>query len=159
MIALIALLALVAAAPMAVAARQSPPSPVETSQELPVGAVFGRCDFPILFETSGKAQKLTLPGGRFIFTAPELTATLTNLKTGQQETLIITGAFHQSTDEEGNVVTVATGRNILGDPDAGFVLAIGNFSFVFDAEGNLVQSLEGEGQLIDICELLSSDTS
>jgi hypothetical protein len=53
------------------------------------------------------------------------------------------------------VVTMATGRNLLGDPDAGFVLAIGNFSYVFNAQGKLVQPLKGEGQLTDICGLLS----
>jgi len=159
MIALIALLALVVVAPMAIAARQAPhqqpPVPVEGSQVLEEGAVFGRCDFPILYELSGKAQLLTLPGGRFITTAPDQTATLTNLDTGQQEVLNITGAFHQTTLENGDVVTMATGRNLLGDPDAGFVLAIGDFSFVFDKNGKLIQSLEGEGQLIDVCTLLS----
>ena len=122
---------------------------------MPVGAVFGRCDFPIQYQLSGKAKLLTLPGGRFITTAPGQTATLTNLDTGKKVTLNITGAFHQTTDEDGNVVTMATGRNLLGDPDAGFVLAIGNFSYVFDKNGNLVQSLEGEGQLIDVCSVLS----
>jgi hypothetical protein len=34
------------------------------------------------------------------------------------------------------------------------VLAIGNFSFVFDAGGNLIQPLEGKGQLIDACALI-----
>jgi hypothetical protein len=165
-IALIALLALVAAAPVAVAARtekpQPPPVPVQGSQDLPAGAVFGRCDFPIRYELSGKAKLITLPGGRFITTAPDQYATLTpilpngTLDLAHQERINITGSFHQSTDEEGNVVTVATGRNILGDPEAGFVLAIGNFSYVFDADNNLVQPLQGEGQLIDICELLSS---
>jgi len=126
------------------------------------GAVFGRCDFPILYELSGKAKLITLPGGRFITTAPDQYATLTpilpngDLDLAHQQRINITGSFHQSTDEEGNVVTVATGRNILGDPEAGFVLAIGNFSYVFDADNNLVQPLQGEGQLIDICELLSS---
>ena len=153
--ALSVVLALVVAAPMAVAARQAPPLPVKGSQDLEAGAVFGRCDFPIRFELSGKAQTLVLPDGRFIFTSPGLTATLTNLDHPEnQETLSITGAFHQTTLENGDVVTVATGRNILGDPEAGFVLAIGNFSYVFDEEGNLVQPLEGEGQLIDICTLL-----
>jgi hypothetical protein len=160
MIALVALLALVVAAPMAVAARaekpQPPPVPVdETPTVLDAGAVFGRCDFPILYQLSGKAQLLTLPGGRFITTAPDQTATLTNLDTGKKVTLNITGAFHQTTDENGNVVTMATGRNLLGDPQAGFVLAIGNFSYVFDANGKLIQPLQGEGQLIDVCGLLS----
>jgi hypothetical protein len=148
------LVALIVAVPIASAARQEPPFPVEQNFVLEAGAVFGRCDFPIQFELSGKGQTLALPGGRFIFTSPGLTATLTNLENGNQETFTITGALHQTTLENGDVVTVATGRNILGDPEAGFVLAIGNFSFVFDKKGNLVQPLEGEGQLIDICGLL-----
>jgi hypothetical protein len=165
MIAHLVLLALVVAAPIADAARPKNPNapvPVVESQDLPAGAVFGRCDFPIRYELSGKAKLITLPGGRFITTAPDQYATLTpilpngDLDLAHQQRINITGSFHQSTDEEGNVVTVATGRNILGDPEAGFVLAIGNFSYAFDAEGNLVQPLEGEGQLIDICELLSS---
>jgi hypothetical protein len=149
-----ALLALIVAVPIAGAARQEPPFPVKQHFVLEAGDVFGRCAFPIEFEMSGKGQTLALPGGRFIFTSPELTATLTNLQNGNQETFTITGAFHQTTLENGDVVTVATGRNILGDPEAGFVLAIGNFSYVFDKEDNLVQPLEGEGQLIDICGLL-----
>jgi hypothetical protein len=95
-----------------------------------------------------------LPGGRFIFTSPGLTATLTNLENEKQMRLNITGAFHQTTLENGDVVTVATGRNFLGDPEAGFVLAKGRFSFVFDAEGNLVQPLAGKGKLTDVCALL-----
>jgi len=86
----------------------------------------------------------------------KLTATLTNLDSGVQERVVITGAFHQTTLENGDVVTKATGRNLLGDPQAGFVVAVGNFSYVFDAEGNLVQPLEGEGQLIDVCALLGA---
>ncbi len=149
------ILALIVAVPIASAARQEPPFPVEQDFVLEPGAVFGNCDFPIRFQLSGKGQTLALPGNRFIFTSPGLTATLTNLTTGKQETLSITGAFHQTTLENGDVVTVATGRNLLGDPEAGFVLAIGNFSYVFDKKGKLIQPLSGEGQLIDICGLLS----
>ena len=122
---------------------------------MPAGAVFGRCDSPIRYEFSGKSKVITLPDGRFITTAPGQTTTLTNLDTQKKVTLSTTGAFHQTTDENGNVVTMATGRNLLGDPDAGFVLATGNFSYVFDENGNLVRSLQGEGQLTDVCELLS----
>ena len=57
--------------------------------------------------------------------------------------------------ENGDVVTVATSRSILGDPVAGLVLAIGRFSFVFDASGTLVQPLQGTGRLVDIRELLT----
>ena len=149
-----AILALIMAVPMAGAARQEPPFPVEQDFVLEPGAVFGNCEFPIQFELSGKGQTLALPGDRFIFTSPDLNVTLTNLNTGTQETFNITGALHQSTLENGDVVTVSTGRSILGDPEAGFVIAIGNFSFVFDKKGNLVQPLSGEGQLIDVCEAL-----
>ena len=150
-----AIVAVAVAAPIAGAARQDPPFPVEQNFVLEEGAVFGSCDFPIQVEMSGKGQTLALPGDRFIFTSPGLTATLTNLDTGTQETFSITGAFHQTTLENGDVQTVATGRNLLGDPKAGFVVAIGNFSYVFDAQGNLVQPLKGEGQLIDVCEALA----
>jgi hypothetical protein len=157
MMAVSVILALVVAVPMVSAQGQGgkPQNVDEEPIDLDQGAVFGNCDFPVRLEYSGKAKTLQLPGERFIFTSPELTATLTNLDTGEQETVVITGAFHRTTLENGDVVTEATGRNLLGDPEAGFVIAIGNFSYVFDAEGNLIQPLAGEGQLIDVCTLLS----
>jgi hypothetical protein len=133
------LLALVVAAPMVSAQSPNGGKPQNVDEEpidLDPGAVFGNCDFPVRLEYSGKAKTLQLPGERFIFTAPDLTATLTNLDTGERETVVITGAFHQTTLENGDVVTEATGRNLLGDPEAGFVVAVGNFSYVFDAKGN-----------------------
>jgi hypothetical protein len=157
MMAVSVILALVVAVPMVSAQGQGgkPQNVDEEPIDLDPGAVFGNCDFPVRLEYSGKAKTLQLPGERFIFTSPELTATLTNLDTREQETVVITGAFHRTTLENGDVVTEATGRNLLGDPEAGFVIAIGNFSYVFDAEGNLIQPLAGEGQLIDVCTLLS----
>jgi len=81
---------------------------------------------------------------------------LTNLSDPVKSvTLNITGTFHQSTDTNHDTVTIVTGRNLLGDPDAGFVLAIGSFSYKFDAAGNLVQPLMGTGQLIKVCPLIS----
>ena len=58
----------------------------------------------------------------------------------------------------GDVTFQITGRNLPFDPDEGVNLTIGNFSFVFDENGNLLQSFEqtdGKGQVIDVCELLS----
>jgi len=148
--------ALVVAAPMVLAQPNGgkPTNVDETPIDLDSGAVFGKCDDPISLVYSGKAKTLQLPGERFIFASPKLTATLTNVESEEQETVVITGAFHQTTLENGDVVTEVTGRNLLGDPEAGFVIAVGNFSYVFDDEGNLIQPLEGEGQLIDVCELL-----
>jgi hypothetical protein len=134
--------------------RGSPPVPVSGSFIVPGGSVPG-CDFDVEVSFNGLGGEIDLPGNRFIFTAPQLTATLTNLENGRSVTLSITGAFHQSTDQNGNVTTVATGRNLLGDPIAGFVLSIGDFSFVFDSNGNLIQPLTGQGQLIDVCSLIN----
>jgi hypothetical protein len=134
--------------------RGSPPVPVSGSFIVPRGSVPG-CDFDVEVSFSGLAGEIDLPGNRFIFTAPQLTATLTNLDTGRSVTVSITGAFHQSTDQNGDIITVATGRNLLGDPVAGFVIAIGDFSFVFDSNGNLIQPLTGQGQLIDVCGLIN----
>ena len=99
------------------------------------------------FEVDGKAGTLLLPGGRTILTSPGLKVTLTNLnKPESHVTLGITGAFHQTVRSNGDVETVSTGRSVLIDPQAGFVLAIGTFSFVFDSAGTLIQPLSGRGQ-------------
>ena len=133
-----------------------PPGSVSVSQDLPAGAIFGECAFPFRLDIDGKGSTITLPGGRFIFTSPKLKATLTNLNDPTKSvTLNITGTTHQSTDQNGDVVSVINGRNLAGDPDAGFVLAIGSFSFKFDANGMLVQPLAGTGQLIKVCPLIS----
>ena len=138
---------------------QGSPTPVdETPIDLPAGAVFGNCDFPISLEYSGKAKTIELPGDRFIITSPGLKVTLTNLADPEnpvQVRLNITGAFHRTILENGDVVTVVTGRNLLGDPEAGFVLAKGRFSYVFDADGNLIQPLSGKGTLTDVCTLIA----
>ncbi len=116
----------------------------------------GICAFPIQLELSGKGKTIELPGGRTLVTSPGLRVTVTNLDNpDNQVTLNITGAFHQSVRENGDQVTKATGRNLLLDPEAGFVLTRGNFSFAFDAQGNLIEPLSGQGQMTDVCELIS----
>ena len=116
----------------------------------------GACDFPFKLEFSGKAKTIELPNGGTIATSPGLDVTITNLEQPEnQATFNITGTVHTRTLEDGDVVTVIRGRNLAIDPEAGTVVAIGRFSFVFDAEGNLVQPLTGNGRLIDVCELLS----
>ena len=119
----------------------------------------GSCDFPMRLDLSGKAKTIELPNGAFIFTSPDLDVTITNLDNGEQASFNITGSFHQTTDPvTGDVTTRITGRNLPFDPEAGVNLTIGNFSFVFDAEGNLIQSFEdtdGKGQVIDVCALLA----
>jgi hypothetical protein len=132
-------------------AAQGPPTDVD---ETPFTVDF--CGFPIQVVLSGKAKTIDLPNGSTIMTAPGLTVTLTNPANGSQETLNITGALHQRTLENGDVEIVSTGRSALFAPAVpGLVLVIGKFSYIVDAVGNLVQPLQGTGQLIDLCELLS----
>ena len=152
------LLAVVVAAPMVSAQSANGGAPEDASGTIVVnpGDYPGSCEFPFSLEFSGKANTIELPNGGFIFTSPGLDVTITNLDNPEnQATFNITGSVHQSTSENGDVVTVLRGRNFAIDPEAGTTVVIGRFSFVFDAEGNLIQPQTGTGQRIDVCELLS----
>ena len=163
-LALSVILALTMAAPTVLAQEEGPPNggaPDVVSGTVPPEFFPGTCAFPLHLEVNGKAKLIELPDGggvglTSIATSPGLDVTITNVETPEnQATFNITGSFHQTTNlETGDVTTLARGRNLLSDPEAGTVIAIGNFSYVFDAEGNLVQGLEGKGQLIDVCALL-----
>src|SRR5215204_2420925 len=125
------------------------PADVDTSFVIEPGAFEGGCDFPVLFEATGKEKRIELPHDQgLLITSPGLDATLTNTLTGTQETFNVTGTVRElPPDKEGNIVTEFEGRNLAIDREAGFDVAIGDFSFGFDAEGNLIP-LSGEGQLI-----------
>src|SRR5215207_11693801 len=136
------------------------PSPSSGTFTVNPGDPGGSCAFQLQLEASGKEKRITLPDGTLIITSPGLDVTATNLQNGEQARFSITGTFFETTNpENGDVTTVVTGRNLLFDPDAGIVLLSGNFSFVFDAEGNLIKSFEdppaGNGQVIDVCALLA----
>jgi hypothetical protein len=151
----VALLAL-SLAPVVQAQAGAPTDVDETPFVLKKGAVFGNCAFPVEVQFSGKGKQINLPDGSFIATSPGLKVTLTNTTNGNQETFSISGSFDVTTDSKtGNVTTVSRGTSLLGDPEAGFIVATGNFSFVLDAKGKLVEPLSGEGQMIDVCEALA----
>jgi hypothetical protein len=134
------------------AAAQEPPIDVDAS--FPIE----NCGFTILVELSGKGKTIELPGDRTTLTSPGLTAKLTNPANGKQETINITGALHKSVLENGDTLTVATGRNALLDPTVpglvGLFLTIGRLTWVVDQEGKIVQPLQGPGKQIDLCALL-----
>jgi hypothetical protein len=139
-----------------VAQNGNPPQNVTMSSDLYPGAPFGSCSFPINISSQGKGKSIFLPRGNMIFTSPGLDATVTNLiNPSKQMTLNITGSFHVSTTSDGGSSFVVTGRNLLTDPSAGVVLAVGNFSFAFDAKGNLTQPLTMQGgTLMNLCAWL-----
>jgi hypothetical protein len=122
------------------------------SFDVPAGDV---CDFGLHFDATEKERTIELPGDRTLQIFPGALWTVTSVSNGNQETFRIPGSFHTTTLANGNVKTVLTGRNLGFDPVPGFVLMMGTFSIVFDAEGNLIQPLQGSGQLIDVCSLLS----
>ena len=143
-------------APVVLAQAGAPEDVDETPFVLKKRAVFGNCAFPVEVQFSGAGKQITLPDGSFIATSPGLKVTLTNTETGTSETFSITGSFDVTTDPEtGYVTTTSRGTSLLGDPEAGFVIATGNFSFVVDEKGKLVEPLSGEGELTDVCEALS----
>lgn len=140
-------------------AQTNPPPPQaydETPFPIPAHSVFGDCNFDMQGQFIGKGAFKSLPGGRFISisTSPGLSITLTNESSHATVTLNVTGTFKTYLDPSGNYVTQANGRNLLGDPGTGLVLAIGDFNFAFDANGNLVTPLNGNGRLLPICPML-----
>jgi hypothetical protein len=135
--------------------QSGPPTPVEPGQvEDQIASEI--CGFPYLVEATGKLKTLELPGGRMVFMSPGLRGTITNGNTGTTVTLPLTGPLQFNPLPDGGTEVVFTGHNIVGDPEAGWlVLIIGQFNAIFDAEGGLVQDLTGTGQRIDLCALLA----
>lgn len=140
----------------------APPAPQSANGYAPVpisgeAILSGLCSFDVGLEQSGMS-KILFAGrdrGVTLFLSPTLEARLTNETTGKQITLGITGVFHTyAADSKGDLLTVVTGRNLLFDPVAGFVLAEGVFRFAFNGDV-LVEPLNGHGTLTDVCELLS----
>lgn len=134
----------------AVKAEPNPPTDVSpTPIDLP-----GVCAFPVQLLLTGKGKQINLPGNRVIFTSPGLKVTVINLNNSKQTDFVITGALKNQVNPDGSVTTTATGRNLLSDPIAGFVVSSGVFNFTFDATGNLTQPLNGNGQLTEVCPII-----
>jgi hypothetical protein len=115
---------------------------------------------PIEISLRGKGKTLDLPGEDFRFLSPGLKATLTNLDDPSNTVDInVTGTITQRVLEDGSVETIYTGHNLVVDPFAddggpGLFLITGHFSTVEDADGNLVQPLEGTGQMLNLLDML-----
>lgn len=116
------------------------------------------CAFDVRLQVNGK-EKMRIVGkdqSITLITAPTLDVTLSNVANpSKQITLGITGAFHETTDADGNRVYVITGRNLVHSPAAGLLLTQGVFTYTLDADGNVVEPLSGRGRTTDLCALLS----
>src|SRR5206468_3109975 len=130
-----------------------PPVDIGFSFDIPANA---GCNFPVNWTVTGKSSIITLPGDRLMINAPKQTAVVTNLDDPSKSvTLNITGVIHASFGPQGEVMVVATGRNLLADPIANtMVLTIGTFKYIFDPTTGAQIDLSGEGQLIDVCAMI-----
>jgi len=128
----------------------SPPVPANQTF-----TISGICAFDVQVTVIGKTKTITLPGGRFILTAPNFYVTFTNLSDPTKSvTLNLTGSEHVSFDANGNQIVMLTGRNGFFDPSIGILLLVGNFTAVFDSNGNIIQEPTGNGQVTQVCDLI-----
>ena len=129
----------------------SPPVPV--SQTFTTDACGS---FDVQGTLTGKAGTIALPNGSFIFTAPGEHATFTNLSDPTKSvTLNIAGPAHASFDANGNGTFIGTGPGFLFNSSIGILWLRGNFTFVLDSNGNLVQGPTGNGQVTQVCDLIN----
>ena len=130
--------------------RGSPPGDVNQTFIFP-----GICGFDVQATATGKEGMISLPSGGFILTAPALYGTFTNLSDPTKSVALnLTGAAHISFDQNGDTIYMVTGRNQAADPSFGLLLLVGDFTFVYDSNGNLVQGPTGNGQITSICDLI-----
>jgi hypothetical protein len=138
-------------APAPVGAQQSPPSPADATIFFREGVPgeFRICpSFDVRIDVQGKQGILTLPGGTTIVTSPALKATVTNLATGEQVDLNITGTTQISASGD----QVFLGSNLVlravqfGDTTNTLAYVQGRFMF---------PPFSGVGRLTDICVLLA----
>ncbi len=118
----------------------------------------GSCDFPFSLDLSGKGKTIELPDGSLILTSPGLDVTVTNLdKPENQATFNITGSVHQRSTSGERERRDGDDWQELRHRSGGWHHGCNRdgISFVFDANGNLIQPQTGKGQRIDVCELLS----
>jgi hypothetical protein len=120
------------------------------------------CGFPVQVMLGGKMKELVLPGGRIFSASPGYTLNLTNLTSGRTEHLVATGVVRTATLPDGNLEVVLTGGNLVGflntvGIEDSFLFVTGRYSFIIDpAAGAIVEPFHGNGQIIDLCELLAS---
>ena len=131
--------------------RGGPPYPVNDTF-----VVSGICAFDVQITLTGREGVINLPNGGSITTAPTTHATFTNLSDPTKSvTLNLPGANRVSFDQNGNTIVILNGHTGFFHPSVGFLLLIGDFTVVFDSNGNLISGPTGNGQIIDICDLIN----
>ena len=135
--------------------RGAPPEPITVTFIIPDTV----CGFPVQETITGKLGVISLPGGGFLVTSPATTAVFTNLSDPTKIVTIngFTGPAIVTFDQNGNTVVRGLGRGAIDDPATpGFGIRFleGDFTFVFDPNGNLLSDT-GHGLVTNVCELIN----
>ena len=119
------------------------------------------CKYPVQLVVTGKSKFIDLPGDRFFIASPGQEVTITNLKTGEEATFLITGSTHAQVEADGTTEVTVTGLNVVLNPREsnselpGIYLLEGNFNFALKADGTEERVFSGTGDVTDICALLA----
>ena len=132
----------------------SPPGPFTMTFTIPASV----CGFEVQETITGKLGVISLPGGGFLVTSPATTAVFTNLSDPTKIVTIngVTGPAIVTFDQNGNTVVRGLGRGAIDDPATpGFGIRFqeGDFTLVFDPNGNLLQDT-GHGLVTNVCDLI-----
>ncbi len=133
--------------------RSSPPQPISVTLFIPDTV----CGFPVQETITGKLGVINLPDGGLLVTSPATTAVFTNLSDPTKSVTIngFTGPAKVSFDQNGNTIIKGLGRGATFLPSFGIALLIGEWNFVLDPNGNILQGPTGNGQIINVCELIN----
>jgi hypothetical protein len=133
------------------AASAEPPEPID----FPPEELVGFCDFPVLFEVSGKTKVIELPNGDVLFKNPGVRVTLTNLdEPTNKVTYVSTGTTRLRELEGGDLRLITTGRSVLFNESIGILVTIGRFTTIIDEDGDFSYPT-GKGRIIDACARLA----
>ena len=128
---------------------QNTPTPIERTL-----TIRGACDFPVLFEGSGKFHVIELPGGVTFLHAPSGHYTLTNLEEPDNQVRVATFTSVTETPLSRGETLVEINGHIFFFEQGSFELLIGRFTFL--VKGGRWELLSSEGRLdIDLCAQLA----
>src|SRR5437899_5500155 len=126
----------------------SPPGPFTMTFTIPASV----CGFEVQETITGKLGVISLPGGGFLVTSPATTAVITNLSDPTKSVTIngFTGPAIITFDQNGNTIVRGLGRGAFSDVVQGvFLFLTGEWNFVLDPNGNIIQGPTGNGQITD----------
>jgi len=130
-------------------ATSAKPTPIEVTY-----TVGGSCDFPVLFEGSGRLNELELPGGVTILHEASAKYTLTNLREPDNQITYTTYTSETRTPlDNGDTLVTFTGHITWWGPGT-LELLIGQITLVLHQNGQY-ELLSSEGQEIDLCAELA----